>query len=150
MGEVSHLFIAIVHRHPMREMEEVLAIENRGLDGCTHARPAGRRQVLLMDAETLKHFGLPPGAVKENITTRGLVLGELRAGQRLRVGEALLEVTLPCEPCHRMDEIRQGLQQELRGRRGILSRVIEGGRIRRGDSIEALEGSGRVAELKES
>ncbi len=140
MGEVLHLFIAIVHRQPMREMEEVLAVPNRGLDGCTHGRPGGRRQILLMDAETLGHFGLPPGVVKENVTTGGLALGELCAGQRLRAGEALLEVTLPCEPCHRMEEIRPGLQQELRGRRGMLCRVVEGGRIRRGDKIEILDG----------
>lgn len=140
MGEVSHLFIAIVHRQPMRETHEVLVVPDHGLDGCTHARPGGPRQVLLMDAETLDHFGLSPGVVKENITTRGLSLGELRAGQRLHVGEALLEATLPCEPCHRMDEIRLGLQQELRGRRGMLCRVVEGGWIRQGDKIEVLDG----------
>ncbi len=124
----------------MQEMEGVLAVVNRGLDGCAHGRLGGRRQVLLMDAETLDHFGLTPGVVKENITTRGLALREFGPGQRLRVGEALLEVTLPCEPCRRMDEIRMGLQQELRGRRGMLCRVVEAGRIRRGDRIEVLDG----------
>jgi len=92
-----------------------------------------------MDTETLEHCGLLPGAVKENITTRSLNLRDMRAGQCLRVGEALLEVTLPCEPCRRMDEIRQGLQEELRGRRGMLCRVVEGGRIRQGDGIEVLD-----------
>ncbi len=124
----------------MREVEEAVAAENHGLDGCAHGRPGGRRQVLLMDAETLNQFDLPPGVVKENITTQGLVLRELHPGQRLRVGEALLEITLPCEPCSRMDVIRQGLQQELRGRRGMLCRVVEAGRIRRGDRIEVLDG----------
>jgi MOSC domain-containing protein YiiM len=129
----------------MREVEEALAVANRGLDGCAHGRPGGRRQVLLMDAETLGGLGLPAGAVKENITTRGLTLKELHPGQCLRMGEVLLAVTLPCEPCSRMDEIRKGLQQELRGRRGMLCRVVEAGRIRRGDRIEVLDGerSGR-------
>ena len=145
MAEVLHLFLAVVHRQSMQEVEEALAAANRGLDRCAHGRPGGRRQVLLMDAETLGCFGLPPGVVKENITTRGLALKELHPGQRLRVGEALLEVTLPCEPCSRMDDIRPGLQQELRGRRGMLCRVVEAGRIRRGDRIEVLDGvpSGR-------
>jgi MOSC domain-containing protein YiiM len=39
-----------------------------------------------------------------------------------------------------MDEIRQGLQEELRGQRGWLCRVVEGGKIRRGDQIEVLAG----------
>lgn len=139
MGEVAHLFVAVVHRQPMREMEEVLAVVERGLAGCAHGRPRSRRQVLLMDLETLEQIGIPAGAVKENVTTRGLAVQDLKGGQRVRVGEALLQVAAPCEPCWRMDEIRQGLQQELRGRRGVLCRVIEGGRIRRGDRIETLD-----------
>jgi MOSC domain-containing protein YiiM len=70
-----------------------------------------------------------------------VAFGELQPGQRLRVGEVVLEVTVPCEPCHRMDEIRQGLRQDLRGRRGMLCRVVEPGRIRRGDMIEVLAGA---------
>ena len=92
-----------------------------------------------MDSETLEEMRLSPGMVKENVTTRELPIRELRGGQRLSVGEVLLEVTIPCEPCHLMDEIRPGLQQELRGRRGMLCRVVQAGRIRRWDRIEVLD-----------
>jgi MOSC domain-containing protein YiiM len=37
-----------------------------------------------------------------------------------------------------MEEIREGLEEELRGQRGWLCRVVEGGTSRRGDSIEVL------------
>jgi MOSC domain-containing protein YiiM len=120
----------------MREFEEVFAVENKGLQDCIHGRSESIRQVLLMDQETLEEFGIAPGRARENITTRGIVLGSLPLGQLLRAGEALLEVTKPCTPCHQMDEIRQGLQEALRGRRGLLCRVVEPGRIRRGDRIE--------------
>lgn len=136
---VRHLFVALVHRFPMREVEEVLAVGDKGFDGCIHGRPGSRRQVLLMDGETLRLLGLEPGIVKENITTIGLCLDRLVPGQRLQVGEALMEVTAPCEPCRRMEEIRPGLQRELRGRRGVLCRVVRGGRIRQGDPIGLLE-----------
>jgi MOSC domain-containing protein YiiM len=139
LGQVQRLFLAFVHRQPMREVAEAAAVENVGLQGCIHARPGGRRQVLLMDAETLEELGLQPGMVKENITTRGLAVRGLQGGQRIRAGEALLEITIPCTPCHLMDEIRRGLQEELRGRRGVLCRVVQGGRIRRGDPIEILD-----------
>ena len=92
-----------------------------------------------MDLETLEEFGIAPGRARENITTRGIALGTLLLGQRLRAGEALLEVTKPCTPCHQMDEIRQGLQEAIRGRRGLLCRVVEPGRIRRGDRVEMEE-----------
>jgi len=142
MADVVHLFFSIRHRLPVKEVEEIHAVENKGFQGCAHGRPGSSRQVLLMDLETLGDFGLAPGDVKENITTRGLRLGGLKRGQRLRVGEALLEVTVPCEPCGRMDDIRRGLQQALRGRRGMLCRVLEAGLIRRGDAIEVLEAVG--------
>jgi MOSC domain-containing protein YiiM len=120
----------------MREFDEVSAVENKGLRDCLHGRSGSSRQVLLMDLETLEEFGIAPGRARENITTRGLALETLPLGQRLRAGEVLLEVTKPCEPCHQMDEIRAGLQEAIRGRRGLLCRVIESGRIRRGDHVE--------------
>ena len=136
MAHVSDLFIAIERRKPMKRVEQGMAIADRGFEGCMHGRPGGKRQVLLMDGETLAEFGLSPGTVRENITTAGLKVAELGPGQRLFIGRAVLEVTIPCEPCHRMDEIRMGLQDALKDRRGVLCRVIEGGQISRGDAIE--------------
>jgi len=120
----------------MREFDDVFAVENKGFEGCIHGRSGSSRQVLLMDHETLEEFGIAPGRARENITTRGIALGTLSLGQRLRAGEVLLEVTKACTPCHQMDEIRQGLQEAIRGRRGLLCRVVESGRIRRGDRVE--------------
>ena len=139
MAEVLHLFQALAHGEPVRQFDEVEAVENKGFRDCLHGRSGSSRQVLLMDIETLERFGITPGRVKENITTRGIDLAGMLLGQRLRVGESLLEIAKPCEPCHQMDEIREGLQDALRGRRGILCRVIEPGKIRRGDRVEFVE-----------
>jgi MOSC domain-containing protein YiiM len=139
VAEVLHLFQCLAHREPMREFDEVFAVENKGFKDCLHGRAGSSRQVLLLDLETLEEFGIEPGRARENITTRGIALGTLSLGQRLRAGEVLLQVTQPCTPCDQMDEIRQGLQEELRGRRGVLCRVIEPGRIRRGDRVEIEE-----------
>jgi MOSC domain-containing protein YiiM len=139
MAEVLHLFQCLAHGEPMREFEEVLALENKGFQDCLHGRSGSTRQVLVMDYETLEEFGIAPGRARENITMRGIALGKLPLGQRLRAGEALLEVTKACTPCHQMDEIRQGLQEAIRGRRGVLCRVVEPGRIRRGDRVEMEE-----------
>jgi len=146
MGEVLHLFACLVHRFPMREVEEAEAVVDKGFKGCIHGRPGSKRQVLLMDIETLEKFGIAPAAVKENITTQGLDFKQLGIGQRLRVGESLLEIAIPCDPCSRMDEIRQGLQQVLRGQRGWLCRVVEAGKIKRGDRIEVVAAAVRAAD----
>jgi MOSC domain-containing protein YiiM len=142
VSEVLHLFQCLAHGEPMSEFAEVTAIENKGFLECIHGRSGSSRQVLLVEMETLEEFGIAPGRARENITTRGIALGSLSLGKRLRIGEALLEVTNPCTPCHQMDEIRQGLQEALRGRRGLLCRVVESGPIRRGDRIEVEENAG--------
>jgi MOSC domain-containing protein YiiM len=135
----------------MRPVDQILAVEDRGFDGCVHGRPGSRRQVLLVEAETLVEFGLEPGIVRENITTEGLRHGELREGVRLAIGQALFQVSGPCDPCDRMDEIRMGLQADLRGRRSTLCRVVKGGTIRRGDVIAVAElESAREMERSES
>jgi MOSC domain-containing protein YiiM len=139
MGRVANLFIAGERRKPMKGVDQVVALTDRGFEGCIHGRQGGKRQVLMIDEETLAEFDLPPGVLRENITTVGINVAELKAGQRLAIGGAVLEVTIPCEPCHRMDEIQMGLQDALKNRRGVLCRIIEGGRICRGDAIEVRE-----------
>ncbi|SRR5229473_3582340 len=127
MAHVSHLFRAPQRRLPMKE-----------LAGCAHARTASPRQVLPMNSETLDLMDLQPGIIRENITTCGINVNGLPAGQRLRVGEAQLEVSVACTPCDLLEKIRPGLRRELRGRRGMLCRVIADGMIRRGDNIERI------------
>jgi MOSC domain-containing protein YiiM len=122
----------------MEEVEQIRALEDPGLEGCAHARTASSRQILLMDSETLELMDLQPGIIRENVTTRGINVNGLPVWQRLRVGEAQLEVSVPCTPCDLLEKIRPGLRRELRGRRGMLCPVIAGGMVRRGDSIERI------------
>lgn len=144
-GTVVTVQLCSGHRLPMASRSEVRAVAGLGLEGDFHAR-GGRRQVLLIDQEILEALGLEPGQVKENLTVRGLNLQSLPAGTRLRIGsEAVLELTGPCTPCSRMDEIRPGLQAELQGRRGVLARVVTGGVIRVGDPVEPVEELARPA-----
>ena len=136
MARVMHLFRAPKRSVPMEELSEVLVVADGGFEGCAHARSGGPRQVLLVDQETLDTMDLLPGILRENITTEGINVNGLPVGQTLRIGEARLEVSAVCTPCNLMEKIRPGLRRELYGRRGMLCRVIEGGTIRRGDTIE--------------
>jgi MOSC domain-containing protein YiiM len=117
--------------------ERVRAIEGQGLEGCSHANPP-KREVLFASKEHLNSVGVEPGAIRENITVEGDDVQRWAVGQRVRVGEAELEITMVCDPCHRMDELRQGLRGELEGKRGMLARIVAGGEIAVGDPIELL------------
>jgi MOSC domain-containing protein YiiM len=138
MPRVQNLFRAPKNHLPMEELSEIRAVDDAGFEGCAHARPGRRRQVLLVDRETLEAMNLQPGIIRENITTDGLNVNSLPIGQILRIGEARLGVSAVCTPCDQMEAIRPGLRKELWGRRGMLCRVLEGGVIRLGDSIEKL------------
>ena len=122
----------------MEELREAQILADFGLEGCAHAKAASNRQVLLVDRETLEAMDLQPGILRENITTDGLNVNNLQIGQRLRMGQTLLEVTRICTPCDQMERIRPGLRKELWGRRGMLCRVLECGILRPGDAIEKL------------
>jgi len=143
MARVLHLFRASKRREPMEGLYQVRALEDVGLEGCAHARPQGKRQLLLMDRETLETFELTPGIVRENVTTEGIDVNGLAIGQRLQVGEVELLVSAVCDPCEQIEALRPGLQVAMQGRRGMLCRVVRGGLLRRGDEIVVIQMVGR-------
>jgi MOSC domain-containing protein YiiM len=120
----------------MERVSSATLVTGVGLEGDKHANPASKRQVLLADKEALDAVGVTPGTIKENVTVEGVDVMRLPVGTRVRLGgRAILEITAVCEPCFRMDEIRQGLRSQLEGRRGMITVVVEGGAISVGDSI---------------
>jgi len=138
MATVAGLFVSPARGSGRSEpRERVLAIESQGLEGCAHGNPP-RREVLLASKEHLDALAVEAGAIRENVTVAGADVHDWPVGQRVQVGGALLEITMVCDPCHRMDELRDGLRSQLEGRRGMLAHVVEGGEIALGDEIELL------------
>ena len=87
--------------------ERVHAIESEGFEGCAHANPP-RREVLFVSKQHLDAVGVEPGAIRENITVEGADVHTWPVGQRVRVGGALFEITMVCDPCQRMDALQTG------------------------------------------
>jgi len=46
---VMHLFRAPKRRLPMEELEEILAVEDSGFEGCAHARPGDRADARVLE-----------------------------------------------------------------------------------------------------
>lgn len=138
MANVAGLFISPERGSGRSEPRaSVTAIADHGLEGCAHANPP-RREVLFASKQHLDLLDVPPGAIRENVTVEGVDVHEWPLGQRVKVGEAVFEITMVCDPCSRMDELRDGLRAEIDGKRGMLAHVVEGGEIALGDSIELL------------
>ena len=113
------------------------ALAGQGLEGCAHGNPP-KREVLFVSSEHLDSVGVEPGAIRENLTVEGTDVQEWPIGQRVKAGEALFEITMVCDPCHRMDELREGLRAELDDKRGMLARVVESGDVAVGDAVELV------------
>jgi MOSC domain-containing protein YiiM len=122
----------------MERLDRVEVLENFGFKGDRKARPGSKRQVLIMASETIRDFGFQPGDLDENITTGGLAVDELPRGQRMRIGDVLLETTIERPACHKLDELRPGLSETTRHRRGMMAVVLQGGEIHVGDTIEMV------------
>lgn len=136
MATVVGLFVSPERGSGRSEARErVRALAGHGFEGCAHANPP-RREVLLASKEHLDAVAVEPGAIRENVTVEGMDVQQWPVGQRVRVGGAVLEITMVCDPCQRMDALRQGLRAEIDGRRGMLAHVVEGGEIALGDAVE--------------
>src|SRR5438093_12993041 len=122
---VAHLFQAPKRRLPMQAVESIEAVAGLGFSSCAHARRNSGRQILLVDKETLDAMQLPPGIIRENITTEGLNVNGLGMGEQLRIGPVLLKVSAVCTPCDQLEKVRPGLRREMYGRRGMLCGVLE-------------------------
>jgi MOSC domain-containing protein YiiM len=129
---------------PMEVLDRVRVAVAFGIEGDHRGRlkPSGKRQVSLIERRdwlaACAEIGvvLPWEQRRVNLLVDTLDLPQT-PGTRLRVGDVLLEVTMECDPCQRMDEIAPGLQEALRPgwRGGVLARVLEDGEIAVGDRI---------------
>ncbi|MCV2887948.1 MOSC domain-containing protein [Ruegeria aquimaris] len=118
-----------------------------GLDGLAgdHGRP-GKRAVTLVQGEHLGAIGsyLGRGAVspfdlRRNIVVEGINLAALK-DRPLRVGGAVLRLTVVCAPCSRMEEtFGPGGYSAVRGHGGWCAEVLEPGLIRLGDAVRPAD-----------
>jgi MOSC domain-containing protein YiiM len=148
--------VASLHLHPaesgqpLQAVEAFEIVEGKGIAGDARyfgrlSRDTGqpsRRQVTLIEREQIAEhaagLGLPaiaPGAVRSNVETAGINLIAL-LGREIGIGEAVLRLYAPRDPCAKMDAICQGLRARMMDQRqGILAEVVRSGTVRVRDRI---------------
>lgn len=141
-GRVAALYLRPRRGDSPQLVERAYARAGVGLDGDHYRAADGRRQVTLIQAEHLpvvaRLLARPAIAAEDlrrNLTVAGINLAATR-GARLRLGEALVEITGFCHPCSRMEEILgHGGYNAMRGHGGVTGRIIESGWIAAGDPV---------------
>jgi MOSC domain-containing protein YiiM len=163
-GVVVAVSLSPEHGPVKLNQDKVTLLQGRGVDGDAHlgaevqhrsrARKdpsqANLRQVHLLHEELhdelkAKGFGVVPGVMGENVTTRGIDLLGLPPGAVLRLGDqAVVEITGLRNPCYQLDWVQKGLmkavldrddQGNLVRKAGVMSIVLEGGEVQAGDEI---------------
>jgi len=112
--------------------------------------------VLLLNAEILadlqaEDWPVAAGELGENLTLAGLAPEALRPGAQVRLGEVVLEVSKPCDPCTVLYTLPYvGLERgpaflrTLQGRRGWFARVLRGGVVYPDTPVEVTHPSRTV------
>ncbi|NDW47716.1 MOSC domain-containing protein [Ruegeria sp. PrR005] len=123
---------------------EKAQVEAGGLAG-DHGRP-GKRAVTLVQGEHLGAIGsylgreaVSPFDLRRNIVVEGINLAALK-DRPLRLGGAVLRLTVVCAPCSRMEEtFGPGGYSAVRGHGGWCAEVLEPGLIRLGDAVRPAD-----------
>jgi MOSC domain-containing protein YiiM len=131
---------------PMREVQSAEVVAGVGLIGDRYASGSGKRGVTLIQAEHLPVIAalagrktVEPALLRRNLVVESLPLIALK-GRRFRIGEVLCEGTEPCDPCSRMETaLGPGGYNAMRGHGGLCARILEGGILRLGDTVEWIE-----------
>lgn len=121
-----------------------MLVPDFGLEGDAHAAN-WHRQVSLLAMESIekmrqKGLDVGPGDFAENLTTEGISLVDLPIGTKLRIGdESIGEVSQIGKICHDKCAIYYQAGDCVMPREGIFIKVLNGGEVKVGDSIEVVK-----------
>lgn len=145
-GCVEWIGVRSARGAPITVLDAVDAVQDIGLQGDkAGARPGGKRQVTLVQAEylgimrallakpNLSYMDLRRNLAVSNINLNALI------GHSVRIGSAELEVSGLCHPCKKIEEnLGFGAFNVMRGHGGLTAKVIKSGVIKINDSLEVI------------
>jgi MOSC domain-containing protein YiiM len=141
-GRVASISIRPERMGPVKIVDTVLAIQNKGLEG--DRSKGGNRQVTFIQKEhiiTVASFlgktDLDYTLTRRNVLVEGINLLSLK-GKQFRIGEAVFEYSGECHPCSRMEEaLGVGGYNAMRGHGGITAKIVLSGLIKINDRLVA-------------
>ena len=153
-GRVKGIYISPEAEAPIQSVPEARLEPGRGIVGDRYYLEKGTfseqlkgsrdYEVTLIESEQITYFNqaagfaIDDGALRRNIVTQGIDLNAM-VGQRLQVGEVMLEGIRLCEPCaHIAKLVAKEVLSEMLHRAGLRAMIISGGTVRVADPVRPV------------
>ena len=143
MGKVLAVCISEKKGTEKQNVGSAKFIEDWGIENDSHAGK-WHRQVSLLSHEKIEDFRargaeVIDGAFGENLVVEGYDFRSLPVGTKFRCNDVVLELTQIGKECHSGCAIFQKMGECIMPREGVFTRVLHGGTISVGDTMEILK-----------
>tara|TARA_B100000614_G_scaffold238915_1_gene238079 strand:- start:213 stop:656 length:444 start_codon:yes stop_codon:yes gene_type:complete len=147
MSEVYKLGIAANNNLPIKEVNSIEVLANKGIVGDRHFHDFNDpyNQLSLIESENIDEYNFKFGLnipyidFRRNVITKGIKLNDL-IGKKLKVGNVELEGIELCRPCRHLTEMldQKNILKEFMRKGGLRCQIISSSKINVGDEIKII------------
>jgi cyclic pyranopterin monophosphate synthase len=143
-GSLHSICISPERGQLKEEIDEAQLIAGYGIENDGHVGDWGRQVTCLswesvLEVNREKKLNIGPGQFAENLLIQGVDLSRVGVGDRLRIGtDTILEVTQVGKEDH-PSVVTRTFGVSLLPFEGLFCKVMSGGKIKKGDSVEVLD-----------
>ena len=148
MAEVFKLGIAANNNQPIKEVNSIEVLENKGIVGDRHFQDFNDpyNQLSLIESENIDEYNIKSGLdipyinFRRNIITKGIQLNNL-IGKKIQIGNVELEGVELCRPCRHLTEMlnQKNILKEFMRKGGLRCQILSSSKISIGDKINLLD-----------
>ena len=148
MAEVFKLGIAANNNQPIKEVNSIEVLANKGIVGDRHFHDFNDpyNQLSLIECENIDEYNIKFGLdiphinFRRNVVTKGIQLNEL-IGKKLKVGNVELQGIELCRPCRHLTEMlgQKNVLKEFMRKGGLRCQILSSSKISIGDKINLLD-----------
>ena len=147
MAEVFKLGIASDNNQPIKEVNSIEVLANKGIVGDRHFHDYNDsyNQLSLIESENIDEYNIRFGLdipyidFRRNVVTKGIQLNDL-IGKKLKVGNVELEGIELCRPCRHLTEMlyQKNILKEFMRKGGLRCQILSSSKINVGDKIQII------------
>ena len=148
MAEVFKLGITANNNQPIKEVNSIEVLVNKGIVGDRHFHDFNDpyNQLSLIESENIDYYNIKYGLnipyidFRRNIITKGIKLNDL-VGKKLKIGSVEVEGMDLCRPCRHLNESlnQDNVLKEFLRKGGLRCQILTSSSINIGDKVEVLD-----------